>query len=76
MGGGVAHGYRCKRQKSCRCWNAGQGGAPGKDGLPGKSAYQAAVDGGYIGSEQEFNAALASIGDINAALDAINGEVV
>ena len=51
-------------------------GMPGKDGLPGKSAYQAAVDGGYIGSEQEFNAALASIGDINAALDAINGEVV
>lgn len=45
-------------------------------GLPGKSAYQAAVDGGYTGSEQEFNAALASIGDINAALDAINGEVV
>nr|DAL44420.1 MAG TPA_asm: nucleoid-associated protein [Bacteriophage sp.] len=54
----------------------GKDGAPGKDGLPGKSAYQAAVDGGYIGSEQEFNAALASIGDINAALDAINGEVV
>lgn len=45
-------------------------------GLPGKSAYQAAVDGGFTGSEQEFNAALASIGDINAALDAINGEVV
>lgn len=45
-------------------------------GQPGKSAYQAAVDGGYTGSEQEFNAALASIGDINAALDAINGEVV
>lgn len=45
-------------------------------GLPGKSAYQAAVDGGFAGNEQEFNAALASIGDINAALDAINGEVV
>lgn len=45
-------------------------------GLPGKSAYQAAVDGGFTGNEQEFNAALASIGDINAALDAINGEVV
>ena len=45
-------------------------------GLPGKSAYQAAVDGGYTGTEQEFNTALASIGDINAALDAINGEVV
>ena len=54
----------------------GAPGADGKDGAPGKSAYQAAVDGGYIGSEQEFNAALASIGDINAALDAINGEVV
>lgn len=45
-------------------------------GLPGKSAYQAAVDGGFTGSEQEFNQSLASIGDINAALDAINGEVV
>lgn len=54
----------------------GAPGADGKDGAPGKSAYQAAVDGGYTGSEQEFNAALASIGDINAALDAINGEVV
>ncbi len=45
-------------------------------GLPGKSAYQAAVDGGFTGSEQEFNQSLASIGDINTALDAINGEVV
>lgn len=45
-------------------------------GLSGKSAYQAAVDGGFTGSEQEFNQSLASIGDINAALDAINGEVV
>lgn len=45
-------------------------------GLPGKSAYQAAVDGGFTGTEDEFNASLASIGDINAALDAINGEVV
>lgn len=45
-------------------------------GLPGKSAYQAAVDGGFTGSEQEFNQSLASIGDINTALDVINGEVV
>lgn len=54
----------------------GAPGADGKDGAPGKSAYQAAVDGGFTGSEQEFNQSLASIGDINAALDAINGEVV
>lgn len=54
----------------------GKDGAPGKDGLPGKSAYQAAVDGGFTGNEQEFNQSLASIGDINTALDAINGEVV
>lgn len=30
-------------------------------GLPGKSAYQAAVDGGYTGNEQEFNTALAGM---------------
>jgi hypothetical protein len=54
----------------------GAPGADGKDGAPGKSAYQAAVDGGFTGSEQEFNQSLASIGDINTALDAINGEVV
>ena len=57
----------------------GKDGAPvadGKDGAPGKSAYQAAKEKGYTGTEEEFNAALASIGDINAALDAINGEVV
>lgn len=37
----------------------GAPGADGKDGAPGKSAYQAAVDGGYTGSEQEFNESLA-----------------
>lgn len=31
-------------------------------GAPGKSAYQAAVDGGYSGTESEFNALLANIG--------------
>ena len=30
-------------------------------GAPGKSAYQAAVDGGYSGSESEFNALLANV---------------
>ena len=31
-------------------------------GAPGKSAYQAAVDGGYTGAESEFNALLANGG--------------
>lgn len=31
-------------------------------GSPGKSAYQAAVEGGYQGTEEEFNAALGGIG--------------
>ena len=38
-------------------------GVPGKDGAPGadgKSAYQAAVDGGYGGTEKEFNGMLAN----------------
>lgn len=48
----------------------------GQPGLNGKSAYEAAKEGGFTGSEQEFNTSLASIGDINTALDAINGEVV
>lgn len=29
-------------------------------GAPGKSAYQAAVDGGYTGTESEFNTLLAN----------------
>lgn len=36
-------------------------------GAPGKSAYQAAVDGGYTGSESEFNTLLA-----NAAIKPIS----
>lgn len=35
-------------------------GADGADGLPGKSAYQYAVDGGYTGTEDEFKALLAA----------------
>lgn len=38
-------------------------GKDGEDGDPGKSAYQAACDGGYQGSEAEFNALLALIGN-------------
>lgn len=47
------------------------GGAPGTKGDPGKSAYQSAQDGGYTGTEQEYNTIFASIGSINAALNAI-----
>ncbi len=48
----------------------------GQPGLNGKSAYDAAKDDGYSGTEQEFNKILASIGDIGAVLDSINGEVI
>lgn len=39
-------------------------------------AYQAAVAGGFAGTEAEFNLYLASTGNLNAVLDAINGEVI
>lgn len=54
----------------------GADGAPGADGENGKSAYQSAQDGGFTGTESEFNTILASIGNINIVLDTINGEVV
>lgn len=38
--------------------------------------YKKAVEAGFSGTEEEFYSALASIGDINAALDQINGEAV
>lgn len=49
-------------------------GADGSDGADGKSAYEQAVEGGYEGTEEEFEAALASdiatvasnISDVNA----------
>lgn len=39
----------------------GAPGADGKDGAPGKSAYQAAKEKGYTGTEEEFNTALAGM---------------
>lgn len=54
----------------------GETGPQGPAGADGKSAYQAAVEAGYSGTEAELCAALASLGDINGVLDAINGEVV
>lgn len=44
----------------------GTDGAPGTPGTPGKdgkSAYQAAVEKGYTGTEEEFNTALAGMQD-------------
>ena len=39
----------------------GEDGAPGTPGADGKSAYEAAQDGGYTGTEAQFNAALADV---------------
>lgn len=39
----------------------GAPGAPGTPGKDGKSAYQAAVEKGYTGTEEEFNTALAGM---------------
>lgn len=38
----------------------GPEGAPGKDGIDGKTAYQHALEGGYTGTEDEFNQRLAN----------------
>lgn len=46
---------------------------PNLKGGAGKTAYQSAKDGGFTGSEQEFNASMASIGNINNVLDGIIG---
>ena len=60
----------------------GPQGGPGKDGAAGpagengKSPYQVAVENGWTGTEADFNAALANVGDIGALLDTINGEVI
>ena len=60
----------------------GPQGEPGKDGAAGpagengKSPYQVAVENGWTGTEADFNAALANVGDIGALLDTINGEVI
>lgn len=51
----------------------GPKGEKGEKGDTGTTAYQAAVAGGYTGTEAEFNALFAGLGDISAALDAIVG---
>lgn len=42
----------------------GRDGVDGQDGAPGKSAYQAAVEAGFTGTEAEFNEYLSGIGDL------------
>ena len=49
---------------------------PGEKGADGKSAYTAAAENGYTGTEQEFNTTLGNLGNLNTTLDAINGEVI
>lgn len=41
----------------------GEQGPAGQDGADGKSAYASAQDGGYTGTEQQFNSDLAEVGD-------------
>lgn len=42
----------------------GPQGVQGPQGAAGKSAYSSAVDGGYLGTEQDFNTGLAGAADI------------
>ena len=44
------------------------------ESLKGKNAFDYALAGGFDGTEQEFNESLASIGNINTVLEAINGD--
>lgn len=48
----------------------GQDGAPGQDGSDGKSAYASAQDGGYSGTEQQFNTDLATVSNKQAKITA------
>ena len=41
----------------------GDPGERGADGADGKSAYESAQDGGYTGTEAQFNSDLADVGE-------------
>lgn len=47
----------------------------GDKGVPGKSAYQYAVDAGYIGTEEEFTEMLLSIKDKQDKIEIGNPKV-
>lgn len=55
---------------------AGADGAPGAQGADGKSAYQYAVDGGYTGTEAQFQALLNDIPNKQPKLRGSAGQVV
>lgn len=44
----------------------GRDGTPGRNGVDGKSAFEAAQEGGYTGTEADFNAALLAAGWLKA----------
>lgn len=44
-------------------------------GKPGKSAYQAAADGGYTGTEADFNSSLAKIDDIFSYVPDVSDQI-
>ena len=50
--------------------DTGAAGADGKDGADGKSAYQSAKDGGYTGTEAQFNTDLAAVSGKQAKITA------
>ena len=52
----------------------GATGQTGPQGIPGKTAYQVAVDGGYTGTEAEYTELLVNLGNIPTALELILGE--
>jgi len=42
----------------------------------GKTAFQSAIDGGFTGTELEFNSSIASVGNVSAALTEIIGDEI
>ena len=61
VNGGLIQGPPGEPGKDGEDGKPGEDGTPGKNGIDGKSAYQAAQEGGYTGTEEEFNSALAQI---------------
>lgn len=56
--------------------DTGSQGAPGSPGRDGQSAYQAAQEGGFTGSEADFNSNLAQVGEKQDKLTGTQGQVV
>lgn len=51
-------------------------GVNGSSGSNGKSAFQSAQDGGFVGTENEFNAALACVNEKQEKLYGSSGQIV